>query len=223
METLQFEIEVLDALYRDAEQRFAGSDDLAHGWEHVKRVYNLALYLAERERANRFIVGMAALMHDLGRTAHADTTFHHADLSVKLARELLTTYRVPADTQEAILHAIAAHSFSRGIEARTLEAQVVRDADRLDGLGAVGILRWAITGTLRRNAQTRSYHPDDPFAEQHTPDDRLYMLDHFFTKLLNLSDTMATETGRVLAQERTTFMRSYLGELRQELELSRNK
>ncbi len=218
METEQTETDILSHIYVEVERRFAGIDDLAHGWEHVKRVYSLALYIAEREGADRFITGLAALMHDLGRTVQEEhTTMHHADRSVMLATELLNAYRVPAGIQEAILHAIIAHSFSRNVEPRTLEARVVRDADRLDSLGAIGILRWAITGTLGRTAQTRSYHPTDPFAEQRPPDDSHYMLDHFFTKLLKLSDTMATETGRVLAKQRTAFMRRYLDELRNEL------
>ncbi len=219
METLQSEAEILASLSADVERHFAEIDDLAHGWEHVQRVYTTALYLAEQEGANRFIVGVAALMHDLGRTVDDDeeTPTHHADQSIIVARELLTNYNVPTDVQQAILHAIAAHSFSKGIQPLTVEARVVRDADRLDGLGAIGIVRWAITGTLRRNTQTKTYHPTDPFAEQHTPDDRLYLLDHFFTKLLILQDTMATETGRILAQRRTNFMKIYLAELREEL------
>lgn len=220
METLQSEAEILASLSAEVERRFAETVDLAHGWEHVQRVYTTALYLAEREGANHFIVGVAALMHDLGRTVDDDEetpAHHHADLSVILARELLTDYQVPTDVQEAILHAIAAHSFSRGIQPLTVEARVVRDADRLDGLGAIGIVRWAITGTLRSHLQTKTYHPTDPFARQHTPDDRLYMLDHFFTKLLRLQDTMATETGRILAQRRTNFMKTYLAELQTEL------
>ncbi len=115
------------------------------------------------------------------------------------------------------MHAIVAHSFSKGIEPRTLEARVVRDADRLDGLGAIGVLRWAITGALRRTPTTRSYHPEDPFAERHTLDDSRYMLDHFYSKLLKLVDTMSTESGRRLARERTDFMRVYLDEFRREL------
>lgn len=220
METIQSEAEVVAHMYGAVERRFQNVDDLAHGWEHVYRVYKLALYIAEQEGANGFIVAMAALMHDLGRTVPNKVAQHHADISVTLARELLATYQIPTDIQEAILHAIVAHSFSRGIEPRTVEARVVRDADRLDGLGATGILRWAITGTLRRTPQTRSYHPTDPFNEQHEPDDQHYMLDHFYSKLLKLDNTMATATGRVLAEQRTAFMQSYLNELKEELRIS---
>ena len=218
MEAKTFESQVLLKTYKEMQLRYVGFDDPAHGWEHIERVYRLALFVAEQENADAFIVGMAALMHDIGHPS-TDKLLHHADLSMSMANELLLAYDVSADTREAILHAIAAHSFSLGIEARTLEAKVVRDADRLDSLGAIGILRWAITGAVRRTGETQTYHPDDPFAEWHTLDDRSYMLDHFFTKLLKLDGTMSTQTGRVLAQQRVAFMRAYLGEFRRELEL----
>ena len=212
-------LHVLATVYKEVEQRFTGIDDLAHGWEHVSRVYSLALALAERERGDHFIVGMAALLHDLGRTALHTETQHHADLSVSLAMTLMQTHSVPQEQQDAILHAIIAHSFSRGVEPQTLEARIVRDADRLDGLGAIGILRWAVTGAVRRTPETRSYHPQDPFGQQHTLNDSHYMLDHFYSKLLTLEGTMLTETGRSLAQHRTAFMRTYLNEFKRELEL----
>jgi uncharacterized protein len=217
LEAKTIESQVLADAYAGVQQRFEGFDDPAHGWEHIQRVYKLALHIAQQENADLFIVGMAALMHDLGRLSD-DKTKHHADLSVLSASEILSAYHVTPDTQQAILHAIAVHSFSLGVEPRTLEAKVLRDADRLDSLGAIGILRWAITGAIQRTPQTQSYHPDDPFAEWHTPDDHRYMLDHFFTKLLKLSNTMSTKTGRALAQQRTAFMHTYLNEFRRELE-----
>jgi uncharacterized protein len=218
MEAKSGESQPLSRVYEDMQQRYVGFDDPAHGWEHVERVYRLALFIAEQENADTFIVGMAALMHDIGHLS-SDTSLHHADLSILMAGEILLRFDVSAAAREEILHAIAAHSFSLGIEPRTLEAKVVRDADRLDSLGAIGILRWAITGAVRRTGETQTYHPDDPFAEWHTLDDRRYMLDHFYTKLLKLGDTIATQTGRVLALQRTAFMRAYLDEFRRELEL----
>ena len=131
MEANDVESQVLSKVYEEMQQRYVGFDDPAHGWEHIERVYRLALYIAEQENADTFIVGMAALMHDIGHLS-TDKSLHHADLSMSMAGELLLAYDISADTREAILHAIAAHSFSLGIEPRTLEAKVVRDADRLD-------------------------------------------------------------------------------------------
>ena len=203
-------------IYQDVKKRFASIDDPAHGWEHVQRVYSLALSIAEQEGADSFIVGVAALMHDLGRVV-PETAKHHAEVSMTLASEILDAQSVPSAMQQEILHAIEAHSFSRNVVPRTLEAGVVRDADRLDGLGATGIIRWAITGTIRRTPETLTYHPDDPFADHHEPDDTHYMLDHFYSKLLKLGDTMMTTTGRELARHRTEVMQTFLDELRKEL------
>src|SRR6266566_2854022 len=176
MEANDVESQVLSKVYEDMQQRYVGFDDPAHGWEHIKRVYRLALYVAEQENADAFIVGMAALMHDIGHLS-TDKSLHHADLSMAVANELILAYDVSYDTREAILHAIVAHSFSLGIEARTLEAKVVR------------------------------------------VDDRRYMLDHFYNKLLKLDGTMATQAGRTLAEQRTAFMLTYMKEFRRELEL----
>ena len=213
--------QILSRLYDEVKRRFAGIDDVAHGWEHVKRVYDLAERIARQENADMFVVGAAALLHDLGRAASPeialDAAEHHADLSVLLAKVLLKEQFVSQERQEAILHAILAHSFSRGVEPRTLEARIVRDADRIDALGAIGILRWAITGAVRH--VPHSYHPDTPFGEQRTLDDVRYMLDHFPRKLLRLEETMLTATGRTMAHERTLFMQQYLEEFRRELEM----
>lgn len=210
--------QVLEHIYAEVQQQFMGIADLAHGWEHVYRVYRGALYLAKHEGADQHIVGMAALLHDGGHTAVQEGE-HHADRSVALAEAVLQRYQVPAEQQQAILHAILAHSFSRGVEPRTVEACVVRDADRLDALGAIGIMRWAIVGSRRSTPETLAYHPTDPLAEEHEPQDHLYMLDHFYTKLLNLVDTMTTATGRRLAEQRTAFMHAYLRAFKAEVDL----
>ncbi len=210
--------QILTDIYQETEQLFADFDDPAHGWEHVQRVYHLALSIASEEGADALITGLAALLHDIGRLIHRKG-MHHALVSVAEAREILVRYPLEQEQVEAILHAIEAHSFSQGIEPRTLEARVLRDADRLDGLGAIGILRWAITGTIKRKPQTRSYHPEDPFGEWHQLDDRLYMLDHFYSKLLKLEQGMYTTTGRAMAQRRSAYMRGYLQEFRAELGL----
>ncbi len=211
---------VLVQIQEKVQQRFVHCHDLAHSWDHVNRVYRLAEYIAKHEEADWFIVGMAVLMHDLGHTVECKGNEHHVDLSAKLASELMLAYQIPTKLQNAITHAILAHSFSRGLEPCTLEAGVVRDADRLDALGAVGIMRWGIVGGQRAKTGRKAYQLDDPFAERHSLDDNLYMLDHFYTKLLKLEESMMTETGLRLARRRTSFMRQYLDEFKHELSLS---
>lgn len=216
MEMTEQAIRMLAAVAPEAQARFADFNDLAHGWEHVYRVYHLALRLAEQEQADGFIVGMAALLHDLGRTTGGPTRLH-AERSVVLATELLAPYDLPPDTLNAILHAILAHNYRRGIPPETLEARVLYDADRLDSLGASGVMRWAMAVGRRRWPETRTYHPEDPFATGRVPDAKHYLLDRFYTKLLKVPEIMTTATGRAMAVRRIAFLRLYLQELEQEL------
>jgi uncharacterized protein len=121
----------------------------------------------------------------------------------------------PEQYLDDIGHAIAAHSFSAKIPARTLAARVVQDADRLDAMGAIGIARcFAVGGMMARPL----YHSTDPFCENREPDDLLATVDHFYTKLLTLVETMQTEAGRREAQNRTRFMLAYLAQLKQEIQ-----
>src|SRR5690242_19705824 len=96
------ESQILSEVYAEVQRLFSGIGDLAHGWEHVSRVYTMAVQLAQQVGADQFIVGMAALLHDLGHTAEHDEAEDHADLSVKLAGELLDSYQVSPEQREAI-------------------------------------------------------------------------------------------------------------------------
>jgi uncharacterized protein len=216
MEISERESRMLAEVFTKVQSRFADFTDLAHGWEHVYRVYHLSLRIAEQEHADSFIVGMAALLHDVGRTT-PDPKKPHAERSAIFASELLARYDLSDETLQAILHAILAHNYRRGITPATLEARVLYDADRLDSMGASGLMRWAMTIKNKKWSEWKSYHPDDPFALHRTPDDQRYLLDRFFTKLLALSEAMMTETGQALAQNRLTFFGLFLQELQMEL------
>jgi uncharacterized protein len=216
MKISERESSMLEEVFTEVQARFIDFTDLAHGWEHVYRVYHLALRIAEQEHADSFIVGMAALLHDLGRTTR-DPSRSHAERSALLATELLARFDLPYDTEQAILHAILAHTYRRGITPQTLEARVLYDADRLDSLGASGLMRWAMPMKNRRWSEWKSYHPDDPFAARRAPDEQHYLLDRFFTKLLTLPEVMTTATGRAMAERRLAFLRLFLQELQQEL------
>jgi uncharacterized protein len=65
--------------------------------------------------------------------------------------------------------------------------------------------------------ETRTYHPDDPFALWRNPDGQRSLLDRFLTKLLKLQEAMTTARGRAMAERRTTFLCLFLQELQHEL------
>jgi uncharacterized protein len=192
-----------------------GANDAAHDEGHVRRVVANARMLAEAEEADLAIVLPAAWLHDCVAIAKNSPQRSSASrLAAKRAGELLRAAEYPAQYIPVIEHAIAAHSFSAGIPPQTLEAKVVQDADRLDALGAVGIARTLITGGANG---APFYDLSEPFPITRVADDRTSIIDHFFTKLLKLAETMQTAAGRAAAQERAEFLKQFLTQLGDEI------
>lgn len=185
--------------------------DVAHDEGHLRRVVENARTLAEQESADLAIVLPAAWLHDcviIPKTSPQRASASR--LAAERAVTLLRAAEYPAQHLEAIKHAIAAHSFSARIAPKTIEAKVVQDADRLDALGAVGIARTLMLGGANG---TPLYDFAEPFPVTRMADDRVSVIDHFFTKLLTLAETMQTDAGRAAAQHRATFMKEFLMQL----------
>lgn len=189
--------------------------DAAHDLEHLRRVAAVARRLAADEGAALEVVIPAAWLHDCVYVAKDSPDRARASrLSAEHAVQLLADWGYPSSRHDDIAHAIEAHSFTAAIPARTIEARVVRDADRLDAIGAVGLARClGLGGAMGREL----YSTDDPFCRQRAPDDRRFTVDHFYAKLLSLESTMQTASGRAEAARRTDFLRQFLDQLRGEL------
>ncbi|MCB9420219.1 MAG: HD domain-containing protein [Ardenticatenaceae bacterium] len=193
------------------------NEDAAHDLSHIRRVVHNALALAEEEGADLAVVVPAAWLHDCVVVPKDSPLRSQASkMAAETAVTFLRTQSYPAQYLEGIAHAIAAHSFSAQILPETIEAKVVQDADRLDAIGAVGIARaFIIGGALGRPI----YDEADPFCQQRQPDDFVATVDHFYTKLFKLVDTMQTTAGRREAARRTRFMRDFLAQLGREIDV----
>ena len=137
-------------------------------------------------------------------------------MSSEAAEPILRDLGFAEDEIKDVGHAIVAHSYSAGVPPETQEARILRDADRLDALGAIGIARvFAVSGALDRAL----YDPDDPFAENRDLDEAAFALDHWQTKLLKLPQDMATPVGARLARERVAVMRAYLAQFADDVDV----
>lgn len=194
--------------FRSKIAEVASSEDPAHDFLHFQRVVNLAKKICQKEGGQAEIVVPAAWLHDLVIVPKDSPLRSQASkLSAEKAIRYLQSVEYPAKYYEAIGHAIHGHSYSANIKIETLEAQIVQDADRLDGLGAIGIARcFATAGLLKRVF----YSAHDPFCEQRPPDDSIYTIDHFYKKLFKTAETLKTESGRAEGARRLEFMKSYL-------------
>jgi uncharacterized protein len=189
--------------------------DAGHDIGHVRRVVRNVAWLTGEESADAWITLPAAWLHDCVAIAKdSPLRSRGSQLAAEAAVNFLQGLDYPAAKLPELAHAIEAHSFSAAIPARSLEAQVVQDGDRLDSLGAIGIARCLLVGgKLNRPL----FHLDDPFCEQREPDDSKYTIDHFYNKLLKLPGMMQTRSGKAEAERRAGVMRAWLDELATEI------
>lgn len=188
--------------------------DPGHDLAHALRVALWTVRLGGESVPWREAV-VAALLHDLHNVPKSSPERGEASaLCARRAEELLPSCGFGPEAVIRIAEAIEDHSYSRGAVPRSALGRALQDADRLEALGALGVLRTASCGA-RMGA---SYvDPRDPWAAGRALDDRRYTIDHFFVKLLRLEETPHTEAGRAEARRRTAFLRAFLEELGEEL------
>ena len=190
--------------------------DAAHDLAHADRVWGHARAIAVGEgHAASGALMAAAYLHDLmALPKDRPDRARASSLSATAAGPIMEALGFAARDIAVARHAIEAHSFSAGIEPLLPEAVFLRDADRIEALGAIGIARcFAVSGALGRAL----FDGADPFARERVADDQRWALDHFKVKLLALPDQMLTATARRIASDRATTMRRYLADLAGEL------
>lgn len=175
----------------------SGSDDL-HGFPHIKRVYDLCLKIGKKLDANIKVLKIATLLHDIGRKKEENGTLKkkHAEISAKLTLKFLTSknFNLSKEEIENIIHCIKAHSFSNEITPKTLEAQILSDADKLDALGAIGLYR-TIGFTVKNKGGVDQ------------------VIEHLEKKIMKLKDQMYLEISKEIAKEREKIILNFYNQI----------
>jgi uncharacterized protein len=180
----------------------------AHGWPHVERVRRLARALATREGVAPWLAECAALLHDVGRAVPGPES-GHGRRSAELAAPLLAQLPLADAERDGILYAIRWHNSVRD---DTPLLCVLRDADMLDGLGAVGLVRALTSKADMPPYDERGACLDGSYVR---PPRSIADQIHFQIDWLGF---LNTETARELARERIAFMQAFVERWRTELE-----
>ncbi len=206
--------EALASLLLEARARDGAAPDPTHDVAHALRVALWTIRLGGDEVDEREAIA-AALLHDaVNPPKDSPERAHASERSSELAGRRLPACDFAPEAVTRIAAAIRDHSFSRGAVPATPLGRALQDADRLEALGAIGLLRCVSTG-VRMGGEW--FDGEDPFAEHRALDDKRYSVDHFYTKLLLLAGTMCTEAGRAEAERRTAFLNTFLTQLGDEL------
>ena len=203
-------------------------------------MYKNACHIAKRElelnpHLDLQVVKLAALFHDIVDFKYDYTTNVSKSLE-DIAHERLHSFfqsykeEITHQQMEKIIHIILNISFRKELESKENqsnvleELKIVRDADRLDAIGAVGIARcFGFSGAKKRPFHIEGVEPMvNMTAEQYnaqTVKNESTAINHFYEKLLLLKEKFLTETGKQLAAERHEFMLVYLKQFENECKI----
>lgn len=194
---------------------FYATGDSGHDFAHIQRVMKLCRKIGEEEKVNFDILLPGALLHDVVNVPkNHPKRSEGSRMAAEKAVTLMTDIGYEKSTTSKVFDVILEHSFSLGKKPSSVEAAVLQDCDRLDALGAIGIMRLISVGN---SFKASFYDHDDPFAEHRDYDDKKYSLDHFYTKLFKLPELMNTKAGKSEAESRVQYMKSFVKTLGNEI------
>ena len=208
---------VLSVKVKKAAEKILRKGKGSHDLEHTERVLKLALRIGKKESADLEIIKLAAVLHDIGRSAEdrSGGRIDHAALGAKMAAAILKKNRYPAETIARVCHCIAAHRFRGSIKPGSLEAKCLFDADKLDSIGAVGIGRaFLFAGEV--GAKLHNKGIDLSKTKPYTGEDTAYR--EFMVKLRHVKSRMATKEGGKLAGKRHLYMCGFFKRLDKEVD-----
>ena len=197
---------------------------IAHDFKHVDRVRGWALRIASSEAIQGLeLVEAAALLHDIGLTrVEAEQRGQHAQEGAEIAAGFLREHQLfSAEEIRIITDAIRCHSSPSG---GGMIGEVLRDADKLDALGAVGIMR-AFTSQYAKP----EYVPQDVkgdtwemtmggFEERFAEGRGLG--DHIIDQVnfqISFYGELHTETAKQIGKPLVEFMKAYVIQLDSEI------
>jgi len=180
------------------------NDDSGHDIDHINRVLDLSLKFCKKENANKEVVSLLALLHDVD-----DYKIFGLENAKNLtnAKNIMNKCFIPKEVQKQVLSSLKTIGYSKLLEGKrpnTIEGMVVSDADMCDALGVNGILR----------TYKYSMKNGKPFFDRNTfPCENInyskYIkktsdssVCHIFEKILKLKKLMMTESGYIEACSR---------------------
>jgi uncharacterized protein len=195
-----------------------GDDSSGHDWWHIYRVWKNAISICRHEKADLFIVELAALLHDLD-----DWKFNQSEDETPVrAKTWMEACGIDLQTNQTVCDIIMNISY-KGAQVenkmKSLEGFIVQDADRLDAIGAIGIGRAFAYGGYKNRPM---YDPETQNQMHATfeqyKNSKSATINHFYEKLLLLKDMMNTPTARRIAEQRHEIMLRFLDQFMNEWE-----
>lgn len=178
-------------------------NDGSHDWNHICRVRRLALFIAKKENITDLVsVELGALLHDYIDPKYVEKK----DENRRIMRIGGLINNLDVVTQNKVISIMTNVGFSKEKNNDTKscdifpELRCVRDADKLDAIGAVGIARTFIYGGTKGLTISQ-------------------VKQHFNDKLLRLIKMLYFNSSILIAQKRHQYMVDFYKQLVAEMEM----
>lgn len=173
----------------------------AHRMDHFNRVArNARSILTSYPEADAEILYLGVLLHDVDQPF--DDKENHVTRSAAAAERILNEIKYPPARVTRVIELIREHSTEHinSIRPSSIEARILFDADKLDGLGPFGILRvFALARQVGRSL------PDT--------------IRWYRNKIAVAMPNMQTPEGRAMMERRLPLVQTFLSELESELDI----
>ncbi|KAI8378930.1 hypothetical protein BD560DRAFT_324671 [Blakeslea trispora] len=225
-------INILDATRKMVSEYMSGFDS-SHDMYHVDRVVGIALAIAKdlkssNEHVDLELVELAALCHDVGDRKY----YQGKETGGQMIQTFLEAQQYPKAQLVARIVDHVGFSKELGWNDETddpeevywrnhcFELHAVQDADKLDAIGAFGIMRCAaFSGAKNRPLYVPDHKPIENITQEqylNNNNTNNSAITHFHEKLFKLKSMMRTAKGKALAQERDLFMQQFVQQIERE-------
>lgn len=124
-------------------------------------------------------------------------------------------YDIAKEKIDAVTNCIRNCSFSKKTPANNVEEAILQDADRIEAMGSIAIMRtFASAGAVNNGF----YNEEDPFGKTRELNAKLYPVDLFPERLLIIPEHLNTQTAKEIAKPRLKVLNVFLESLKEELE-----
>jgi len=209
-------VDVINLTVQFVKQKLADAEG-GHDWFHIERVWRNAKLISNSENGNQLVIELASLLHDIADYKFNDGNEH---IGPRIAENFLESINVERVIIKEVVFIVKNISFKGGYNEnikKTIELEIVQDADRLDAIGAIGIARTfnfgGFKGSLMHDPDKK---PNINQSEEEYKKSNGTTINHFHEKLLLLKNLMNTKTGEKLAQNRHNYMIGFLQQFHSE-------
>lgn len=186
-------------------------DVSGHGMDHINRVLSLSLKFAEKEKANKEIVALIALLHDID---DYKLFGEESQKNLTNAKRIMDNVNVDSETQKIVCESLKCIGYSKrlkGIVSETIEGKIVSDADMCDAMGAIGIIRVHQFGLkIDRPFFVRETFPIENDSYEYHIKKTVSTINFIIEVLLKYKDLMLTNIGMEEAKKRHKIIVDFL-------------